>query len=173
MELLYNQHFKALTAYGYRICGDAALVEDAIQDVFVDLWRRREYLSEVQNVRFYLFRALRNQLNRNIRHDLFDGAEDIDDFLDYLSTLSSEQQSIEQEVRLSRDRTIHKALDNLSNRQREAVHLRFYQGLSLDESAELMGIPKQVVKNLLSKAYAVLRLSLKVILSLPLLSFFR
>jgi RNA polymerase sigma factor (sigma-70 family) len=172
LELLYNQHFKALAAYGYRISCDTALVEDAIQDIFVDLWRRREYLSKVENVRFYLFRALRNQLNRNIRHDLFDGAEDIDDFLDYLSTLSSEQQSIDQEVRLSRARTIHKALDNLSNRQREAVHLRFYQGLSLDESAELMGVTKQVVKNLLSKAYAVLRLPLKVVLSISLLFLF-
>ncbi len=173
LELLYNWNFKALVAYGYRITCDSARVEDAIQDVFADLWRRREYLSEIENVRFYLFRALRNQLNRNIRHDLFDGAEDINDFLDYLATLSSEQQSIEHEVQLSRNQAIHKALDHLSNRQREAVHLRFYQGLSLDESAELMGIPKQVVKNLLSKGYAILRLSLKAVLSFPLFFIFR
>jgi len=173
LELLYNRHFKALAGYGYRITSDRALVEDAIQDVFVDLWRRREYLGEIENVRFYLFRALRNQLHRNIRHDLFDGAEDIDDFLDYLATLSSEQQSIEHEVQLSQTQAIQKALGQLSQRQREAVHLRFYQGLSLDESANLMGIPKQVVKNLLSKAYAILRLSLKAALSVLLIFAFR
>lgn len=173
LEQLYQRHFQDLSRYGNRLTPHNALVEDAIQDVFVDLWRRKEYLSEVEHVKFYLFRALRHQLSRNIRHDLFDGAEDIDDFLDYLSTLSSEQQSIDQEVQLSRSQAIHKALDQLSNRQREAVHLRFYQGLSLDEAAELMGIPKQVVKNLLSKAYAILRLSLKVILSLPLFFVFR
>jgi RNA polymerase sigma factor (sigma-70 family) len=169
LELLYKRHFKALAGYGYRITSDRALVEDAIQDVFVDLWRRREYLGEIENVRFYLFRALRNQLNRNIRHDVFDGAEDIDDFLDYLATLSSEQQSIEHEVQLGRTQAIQKALGQLSERQREAIHLRFFQGLSLDESADLMGISKQVVKNLLSKSYAILRLPLKAILSLLLL----
>jgi RNA polymerase sigma factor (sigma-70 family) len=173
LELLYNRHFKALAGYGYRITRDGALVEDAIQDVFVDLWRRRDHLSEIENVRFYLFRALRNQLSRNIRHDLFDGAEDIDDFLDYLATLSSEQQSIELEAQLSQTQAVQKALGQLSQRQREAVHLRFYQGLSLDESADLMGIPKQVVKNLLSKAYAILRLSLKATLSVLLLFAFR
>lgn len=173
LELLYNHHFKALAAYGYRITCDGSLVEDAIQDVFVDLWRRREHLCAVQNVRFYLFRALRNQLSRNIRHDVFDGAEDIDDFLDYLATLSAEQQSIQLEVELSQNQAIQKALGQLSQRQREAVHLRFYQGLSLDESADLMGISKQVVKNLLSKAYAILRLSLKAALSVLLLFAFR
>lgn len=171
--MLYNRHFKALAGYGYRITNDKVLVEDAIQDVFVDLWRRREHLGEVENVKFYLFRALRNQLNRNIRHDIFDGAEDIDDFLDYLATLSSEQQSIEQEVQLSRTQAIEKALGKLSQRQREAVHLRFFQGLSLDESADLMGVSKQVVKNLLSKSYAILRLTLKAALSVLLVLTFR
>ena len=169
LEQLYQRHFQDLGRYGYRLTPDRALIEDAIQDVFVDLWRRKEHLSEVSNVKFYLFRALRHQLSRNIQHDLFEGAEDIDDFLDYLSTLSSEQQSIDHETQLSRTQAIQKALGQLSNRQREAVHLRFYQGLSLDDSAELMGIPKQVVKNLLSKSYAILRLSLKTALSMLLL----
>lgn len=173
MERIYQRYIQDLGRYGYRLTPDRALVEDAIQDVFVDLWRRKEYLSEVSNVKLYLFRALRHQLSRNIRHDLFEGAEDIDDFLDYLSTISSEQQSIEYEVQLSRTQAIQKALGQLSNRQREAVHVRFYQGLSLDESAELMGIPKQVVKNLLYKAYAILRLSLKTTLSLLLLLMLR
>lgn len=154
-----------MSRYGYRVTPDRLLVEDAIQDVFVDLWRRREYLSEIEQVKSYLLQALRNQLLRNTRHDIIEAAEDIDEFLDYLSTLSTEQQSIDRETRLSRSQSIQNALANLSHRQREAVHLRFYQGLSLDEAAEVMGIPKQVVKNLLSKSYAVLRVTLKALIS--------
>ncbi len=172
LEQLYQRYFQDLGRYGYRLTPNRALVEDAIQDVFVDLWRRKEYLSEVEHVKFYLFRALRHQLSRNIRHDVFENSEDIDQFLDYLVTLSSEQQSIDHEVQQNRTQAIQKALGQLSNRQREAVHLRFYQGLTLDESAELMGITKQVVKNLLSKSYAILRLTIKAALSLllPLLT---
>ncbi|WP_189564175.1 RNA polymerase sigma factor [Persicitalea jodogahamensis] len=171
LERLYQRYFPALSRYGYRVMPDRLLVEDAIQDIFVDLWRRREYLSEVEHVKSYLFRALRNQLFRNTRHDIFEAAEDIDDFLDYLSSLSTEQQSIDRETQLNRSQSIQNALANLSNRQREAVHLRFYQGLSLDEAAEVMGIRKQVVKNLLSKSYAVLRISLKTLISLFPVSF--
>lgn len=170
-EQLYKQHFKLLGSYGYRITPDSLLVEDAIQDVFIDLWRRKEHLSEVENVKFYLFRALRNQLSRNIRNDVFDGAEDINDFLDYLATLSTEQQSIEHESQQTRTQTIQKALGHLSNRQREAIHLRFYQGLSLDETAQMMEISKQVVKNLLFKSYAILRLTLKTTISILLFLF--
>ncbi len=166
LERLYRRYFPGLSRYGYRIMPDRVLVEDAIQDVFVDLWRRRAYLSEIENVRAYLFRSLRNQLLRNSRHDIFEGAEDIDDFLDYLFTLSSEQQSIDRETQSSRAESIQNALAHLSNRQWEAVHLRFYQGMSLDEAAEVMDIQKQVVKNLLSKSYAVLRVSLKALISL-------
>ncbi len=132
----------------------------------MELWRRREHLSEVERVRPYLFRALRHQLGRNLHHDIFESAEDIDDFLDYLSVLSSEQHTIDRELRLSRVHVIQEALSHLSKRQREAVHLRFFQGFDLDEAAETMEIPKQVVKNLLSKSYAVLRVTLRAVLSL-------
>lgn len=165
LEQIYQLHFESLSRYGYRIVQDAEKVEDAIQDVFLNLWRRREFLGEVERIKFYLFKALRNQLSRNIRHDLFEEAEDINDFLDYLSTISAEQQSINQETREATAQIIQQALAGLSNRQREAIHLRFYQGLSLDETAEMMGLPKQVVKNLLCRSYVVLRVSLRVIIS--------
>lgn len=169
-ELLYKKYFGVLGSYGFRLNPDKSLVEDAIHDLFIDLWRRKEFLSDVDNVKFYLFRSIRNQFNRNIKKDIFEGSEDVDDFLDYLASLSVEQESIERESRDSKDQAIQKALNSLSKRQIEAVHLRFFQGLSLDETAQVMDIPKQVVKNLLHKSYAVLRITLKK--SLPLLSFF-
>jgi DNA-directed RNA polymerase specialized sigma24 family protein len=63
-------------------------------------------------------------------------------------------------------------MKNLSNRQGEAVHFRFYQGLSLDETAQIMQLPKQVIKNLLSKAYAILRVTLKNLISVFVLCLF-
>lgn len=164
-EQLYKKYFKDLGRYGLRLNPDKDLVEDAIQDVFIDLWRRKEFLSDVENVKLYLYRATRNQFNRTIQKDIFEGSEDINNFLDYLGTLSSEQESIENESNQIRTRSIQNAMNNLSNRQAEAIHLRFYQGLSLDEIALIMKIQKQVVKNLLSKSYIILKISLKNLIS--------
>lgn len=168
-EQLYKKYFKDLGRYGLRLNPDKDLVEDAIQDVFIDLWRRKEFLSDVENVKLYLYRATRNQFNRTIQKDIFEGSEDINNFLDYLGTLSFEQESIEIESNQIRTRSIQNAMNNLSNRQAEAIHLRFYQGLSLDEIASLMKIQKQVVKNLLSKSYIILKISLKNLISIILI----
>ena len=160
-ELLYNKYIQQLGRYGMRLNPNKLLVEDAIHDVFIELWGRKEFLSEVDNIKYYLFKVVRNQLIRNIKEEVIEGNEDIDYFLDYLSTLSFEQEIISKETENEKKELVKNAINNLSNRQREVIHLRFFQGLSLDEVALIMDLPKQVVKNLLSKSYAILRTSLK------------
>jgi RNA polymerase sigma factor (sigma-70 family) len=160
-ELLYNKYIQQLGRYGMRLNPNKSLVEDTIHDVFIELWGRKEFLSEVDNIKYYLFKVVRNQLNKNVREEIVEENEDINSFLDYLSTLSTEQEIISEETENSKKKSIKKAINNLSKRQREAIHLRFYQGLNLDEVALIMDLPKQVVKNLLSKSYAILRISLK------------
>jgi len=157
-EILYKRHFKILAQYGYKISGDPLLTEDAIQDVFIDLWRRRSFLSETKNPKFYLFKALRNQLIRNGRNDVFDKSNDIDEFLDYLVTLSEEQQLIEHETRTDQVKHIRKAISQLSPRQQEVITLRFYHGMSIHDISQLMTLSPQSVNNLLSRSYAVLRM---------------
>jgi RNA polymerase sigma factor (sigma-70 family) len=169
-EIIYKKYFKQLGSYALGLCADKNLVEDAIHDLFVELWRRKESLGDVENVKFYLFKAARNQFSRSLKHDIFEDSEDIDNFLDYLSILSSEQESIYLETEQEKNRNIKNALRNLSPRQSEVIHLRFYQGLSLDEITSIMEIPKQAVKNMLSKSYAVLRISLKHLVSISLLT---
>lgn len=160
-EQLYNRYFEVLANYGHRYCTDKQQLEDAIQDVFVDVWRRRQHLADVESVKFYLFRALRHQVIRNTRNDLLETSEDINDFLDFLVAFSSEHQSIEQETHITQTQAVTKAIAQLTQRQQEAINLRFYHGMSLDEMTQLMSLSKQSVSNLLFKAYSVLRLTIK------------
>ena len=160
-EDLYRRYFKALSHYGFRICQDHELIENAIQDLFIDLWRRRAFLGEIENVKFYLIKSLRNQLIRNSQKDVLENSEDVNDFLDYLGSLSIEHTIVQKESEELRNNKIKEAISKLSSRQKEVIHLRYFQNLSLDEISTLIVLPKQVVKNLLSKSYAVLKIYLK------------
>lgn len=160
-ENIYRHYFEILSRYGCGLSKDSQVVEDAIQDVFIAIWRRKEYLGEVINLKFYLLKALRHQIIRNTTHDILEDSSDIDQFLDYLVTISTEQQIIDTEDSASRSIRCQEAISRLSLRQQEVVHLRFYQGLSLDETATLMCLSKQSVSNLLFRTYSVLRSLLK------------
>jgi RNA polymerase sigma factor (sigma-70 family) len=160
-EKIYRHYFEVLSRYGCGLSKDNQVVEDAIQDVFIAIWRRKEYLGEVNNLKFYLLGALRHQIIRNTSHDILEDSSDIDQFLDYLVTISTEQQIIDTEDSIRRSARCHEAISRLSLRQQEVVHLRFYQGLSLDETATLMCLSKQSVSNLLFRTYSVLRSLLK------------
>ena len=65
LEWIYSRYFRLLYNYGRKVSAESKSVEDAIHDVFVDLWRFRENLSPTTSVRFYLYRSLRRRLVRN------------------------------------------------------------------------------------------------------------
>ena len=65
-EYLYNQYFQALINYGFRITKNENLIEDAVQELFISIWNNRTNLSEVNEVKFYLFRSLKNRILRQL-----------------------------------------------------------------------------------------------------------
>ena len=73
---IYFAHYEGLLNYGRRFGLPAEWVEDAIQDLLVELWQYRATLSVTTSVRFYLLRSLRNQLSRHQRLPVFTAVED-------------------------------------------------------------------------------------------------
>src|SRR5579859_6471527 len=64
LEAIYRANIQSLINYGEKVNPDPDLVKDTIQDLFIELWRNRQQLSDIVLVKFYLFRALRNKLYR-------------------------------------------------------------------------------------------------------------
>src|SRR5262245_6175402 len=95
---LYAKYFKLLYNYGRKIGAGEAALQDSIHDLFVDLWRFRDNLSETSSVRFYLYRSLRRRLVRNDTSRAFFTADGIviEDALQ-LSTPSLEENLIDEE----------------------------------------------------------------------------
>jgi DNA-directed RNA polymerase specialized sigma24 family protein len=57
-EELYRRYFQVLFSYGKRILNDEDVVKDAIQDLFVDIWRTHKNINQAQSVKFYLISSL-------------------------------------------------------------------------------------------------------------------
>ena len=161
-ENIYKQYFHSLINYGFRITQNEDLIEDAIQDIFLNLWNNKSHLSEVNEVKFYLFRSLKNRIVRKLERDIFDKSENIDTYLDLLISISEEQKNIDSEQFDSKIDTLQKTISLLPIRQQEAINLKYYHDFSLDEIAEIMDVNKQSVSNLLFRSYAILRTILKI-----------
>ena len=168
-EDLYNQYFQALINYGFRITKNENLIEDAVQELFISIWNNRTNLSEVNEVKFYLFRSLKNKILRQLEKDIFDKSEDVDVYLDLLISISEEQKKIDSEQLNANLDTLQRAIAHLPIRQQEVINLKYYHDFTLDEIAKLMDVNKQSVSNLLFRSYAILR---KLFKNLSILIFF-
>ena len=157
-EALYNRYFKSLYNYGRKVCSNKTIVEDAIHDLFLDLWRYRANLASTTSVRFYLYRALRRRIvkneNKDINSSLFDFQ--LDDLLPK-NTYSHEDNMIEQERSNEQSTKLKKHLHNLSPRQYESLILRFYDELSYEEISTLLGVNEQSARNLVQRGLEQLR----------------
>jgi RNA polymerase sigma factor (sigma-70 family) len=162
---LLRAFYADLYHYGRRIAGDQDLVRDSIQEIFAYLWQKRDTLPEVQQVKAYLLKSLRRHLlramQREQRRQLFArGAEPETDI-----TFSPEDFLIATEAENDRGARLAEAINRLTKRQREAIFLRFYQGLGQAEIAELMDINPQSLYNLTHEAIRALKRMLLALLA--------
>jgi RNA polymerase sigma factor (sigma-70 family) len=154
---LLQAFYADLYQYGVRIAGDQDLVKDSIQEIFAHLWQKRAVLPEVQQVKAYLLKSLRRHLLRALQRErkrhLF--AREMDPETDI--TFSAEDFLIADEAQRARQARLAEAINQLTKRQREAIFLRFYHGLSNAEIAETMGLNPQSLYNLSHEALRTLK----------------
>ena len=58
---IFREHYSWLVLTASRLLGDRSLAEEVVQDVMLELWRRRESLQVEQSFRAYLIRSTRNR----------------------------------------------------------------------------------------------------------------
>ena len=153
---LAQRYYGKLIHYGQKFTPDRQLVEDALQDLLVRLWLSRRTLGDTPSVKFYLLKAFRHQLFKAMQK--FPHNPDVqEDLAGYSREFSVEDQYIQQESDLNFRNEVSERLAHLPLRQREVIYLRFFQGLTLDEIADLLVIRSQSVSNLIQRALANLR----------------
>lgn len=155
---IYDRNIKDLLRYGYRVCSNQQLIKDSIHDLFLHLWLHRDNLSDTDNIRFYLFRSLRNRIVNNSKVLAPVAWADVEQIVDKVfSDLPLEHTIIEQEDSEYQIKALRKAIDRLPKRQQEVIQLRYFHDFSLEEIASVMQINNQSVRNLIHRSIAQLK----------------
>lgn len=164
-EQLYRMYVKVLFQLGTSITGDSDFVEDCIQEVFIDLWKYRENIKATDNVRLYLFRSLSNKINKEKKKALKGNERQRQALADYPNRLESVEVKI---VNAQREEVLQKklakSLKELPIRQSEVIQYLFFESLSYEDTAKLMGINLRSVYTLAWKALSSLKKAILVIL---------
>ncbi len=146
--------YKPLHHYGTKFTDDRELIKDCLQDLFLDIWEKRGQLTSVNSPRPYLFQAFRNNLLHRIKQvSRFSGIGAEHEF----SAFSSETEWIRRETEIQLNEKLERVMEMLPKRQREALYLRYYENLTYDEIAGVMGLKRQAVANYLQYGIQKLR----------------
>jgi RNA polymerase sigma factor (sigma-70 family) len=157
-DTLLQQYYPRLLNYGVRLVSDTLFVEDTLQDLFIDLWQKRVGLGDVQNINAYLVSSFRRRLFREKeKNNRLGIVSELSDNYDFHVQFDIETQLIGIEQESETNDTLKKHLDKLTKRQREAIYLRFYQGLDYVDIAQIMAINQHSAVNLVYDALRLLR----------------
>ncbi|MDZ7659356.1 sigma-70 family RNA polymerase sigma factor [Fodinibius sp.] len=162
LAALFNDNFDSLYRYGYRIVPNTDLVRDSIQEVFYNLWKYRNNLNQPDSIKAYLFISLRRQLLRKKKN--IERRQDIDkkyfsEEFDVLPNYQVWQETLE--LGEEEHEGLKEAIAELTPRQREVIYLKYFEGLSTNELAEVLQIRAQSIYNLVYDALENLRIFLK------------
>lgn len=165
---LIKKYFNPLQNYGYKFVRDEDFVKDCVQEIFIEVWQRRDRLSTPDSVRAYLLSSVRKRvLREGFRQHILKEEEPANLENNWqFAELPHERILMEEEHEAQLKHKINTLLNQLPKRQREAVYLQFYQNLEREEIAQIMDINPQSVSNLLQTAFKLFRENWQVIYAL-------
>ena len=155
---LFDTYYGPLFGFFRRRGMEHALAEDMAQDVFVNVWNRREHLDPNQSMRGYLFTSAYNSIKMHLRKKSVRDA--------HAQTLMNQEEQttgIVEEFDVAEK--IKGAIDNLPEAQQAVFVMHRYDGLSYKEIAQALELSQKTIESRMSKALKSLRLALKHLLT--------
>lgn len=153
---LFLYHADSMYSYGFLLCQDKEKVEDCLQDLFFQLWQNHRKLPLVKNVKTYLIIALRNKIQSTFRSRSLISIQEVEDG-ELEGDASFEQRWIDEELRNDKSDLLHRFLQTLPNKMKQAIYLRYFENLDYSDIARVMNIRRQVAINTVHRAITHLR----------------
>jgi RNA polymerase sigma-70 factor (ECF subfamily) len=153
---LFETYAETLLDFAFGFVGDENLSEDIIQEVFINVWRNRDRIKPELSLKAYLYKAVRNQALKVLRHDKVErGATGYLQSL-YYSTDNPDEEYHQVELTILLERTIQ----DLPERCRTVFLMSKFDGLSYQEIAKVLDISVNTVKTQMGRAFTAIRRNL-------------
>lgn len=149
---LYRREAPAARRLAYFLTGDRELAEDLVQEAFVRVAGRFAHLRTPDRFDAYLRRTVVNLFTSQLRRTRLERA--------WLANQSGREPSTPPEDPSARDE-VWRALLSLPERQRAALVLRFYEDLTEQDAAAVMGCSVGALNQLVARGMAALRTKIR------------
>jgi RNA polymerase sigma factor (sigma-70 family) len=172
LEFIYRDHAAVLLKYGRKFMPDAQLVEDCIQDLFIELWDARQRISATDSIRKYLFVSLRRKIVKTLDRQVKKIASEEPEERHFQADFGIDQLLIQGEMDAEREAKLKIAMAALSERQREVLYLKYFADMDYAQIGEIMELNYQSARNLSHRALEALRQILLIAFIVWLCNFF-
>ncbi len=150
---IFRQWYEPVVRSANRVLRDPAVAEELSQDVFLELWRRRESLAPDSSVAGYLMQAVRNRALNHLRHLAVQKKSVV-----YVEAMSEPAEHADSQVQANElQAAVTQAIADLPPRTREVFVMSRERGLRYSEIAEQLGVSVKAVEANMSRALRVLR----------------
>jgi len=156
-KLVFERFFTPLCLFAERITQHVGQAEDIAAQSLERAWQRRKEIKDLGHLKNFLYRAAKNAAFNNVRADKTYRANHA--VIEYLHSNDVDWGDVE-EREILRAELLHKIyeeIEQLPDRCGEIFKLLYFEGLSVDEVAERMGLIAQTVRNQKTRAIGFLR----------------
>ncbi len=145
LQTLYERHAPTVHGLACRISGSPAIAEEVVQEVFLRLWNDPQRFDPARGaLRSFLYREAHSRSIERLRSESARRQREARDERE----IDAPAPDVEAEVlSLVRDKRVREALLELSDGEREAIHLAYFGGHTYREVATRLGVAEGTVKS--------------------------
>jgi RNA polymerase sigma-70 factor (family 1) len=168
-EQVFNTYYQALCNYARTMLKDMDEAEEVVQNMFFNIWSKRESLQISSSIKSYVYRATHNDCLNKIKHGKV-RAVYADDYKSTMSASFHGSAEVLEAKELGKQ--INEAIANLPEQCGLVFKLSRFENLKYQEIADQLDISIKTVENHMGKALKLLRTELKDYLPLVMWLFF-
>jgi RNA polymerase sigma-70 factor, ECF subfamily len=144
LKILFEKYYSLLCSFAFRFVKSIHLAEEAVSDVFLNIWLKKDNIEIRTNLRTYLYTSVRNQSINYVKHHAF-SFENIDtaDAQDAISEFHPQAHVMYEELK----NDIDALLRQLPEKRQIIFRMNRMDGLSYKEIAEILSISISTVQN--------------------------